>query len=107
MQAKMEELENYFRNKVWNFAEVNPGGPGDESRIVSTRWVLTWKVTENGPKAKARLVLRGHQYPDLIGLEKSAPTAGRPGKVFLMLVVQNLDWLMFVGRSSSFSTCAC
>ncbi|CAJ1358550.1 unnamed protein product [Effrenium voratum] len=94
VMAKMEELENYFRNKVWNFAEVSPG---DESRIVSTRWVLTWKVTENGPKAKARLVLRGYQDPDLIGLEKSAPTAGRLGKVFLMLFVQNLDWLMFVG----------
>ena len=94
MQAKMEEHEDYFRNKVWNFAEVNPG---DESRIVSTRWVLIWKVTENGPKAKARLVLRGYQDPDLIGLEKSAPTAGRLGKVFLMLFVQNLDWLMFVG----------
>ena len=33
MEAKMKELE-------WTFAEVNPG---DESRIVSSRWVLTWK----------------------------------------------------------------
>ncbi|CAJ1369328.1 unnamed protein product, partial [Effrenium voratum] len=40
MEAKKAELENYFRNQVWNFAEVNPG---DESRIVSARWVLTWK----------------------------------------------------------------
>ncbi|CAJ1379598.1 unnamed protein product, partial [Effrenium voratum] len=37
MEAK--KAENYFRNQVWNFAEVNPG---DESRIVSARWVLTW-----------------------------------------------------------------
>ena len=81
MQAKMEELENYFHNKVWNFAEVNPG---DEPRIVSTRWVLTWKVTENGPKAKARLVLRGYQDPDRRNQRR------RQG-----------DW----GRSSSCSLC--
>ena len=34
MEAKKAELENYFRNQVWNFAEVSPG---DESRGSSLR----------------------------------------------------------------------
>ena len=86
MEAKKAELENYFRNQVWNFAEVNPG-------VVSARWVLTWKETEGGgPRAKARLVLRGFEDPDLLYLDKASPTAGRLGKNFLLLIVQNNHW---------------
>ncbi|CAJ1372215.1 unnamed protein product [Effrenium voratum] len=95
MEAKKAELENYFRNQVWNFAEVNPG---DESRIVSARWVLTWKETEGGgPRAKARLVLRGFEDPDLLYFDKASPTAGRLGKNFLLLIVQNNRWHLYVG----------
>ena len=38
------------------------------SRIMASRWILTWKEDPNAPngkKAKARLVVKGFQDPDI------------------------------------------
>ena len=98
MQAKMKELQTYFGNHVWEFA--NPDFvEKNRARIVTARWVLTWKWDEENlrPKAKARLVLRGFEDPDLFGLEKSAPTAGRIGKLTLMTYAALHDWKVICG----------
>ena len=53
------------------------------------RWVLTWKYTEGGDrKAKARLVILGHQHPDLTSVPTTAPTAPTLGKMSRHLLLQ-------------------
>ena len=56
--AKVKELTSYFNNKVWDFVEMSKVKP---ERVVTARWVLTWKKDEETGqvKAKARLVLEG------------------------------------------------
>ena len=74
IEAKVEELNSYFKNAVWTFAEPGAHGTG---RVTTARWVLTWKRVDEGNdsnpryKAKARLVLRGFQDPDLAHLDKA------------------------------------
>ena len=96
VQAKRTELESYFSNQVWQFAE---DGENRAGRTVSARWVLSWKEPENGgpPKAKARLVLRGFEDPDLMNIEKASPTATRQSKMLLLAFAGNWQWVVFCG----------
>ena len=98
IQAKMKELQTYFGNHVWEFADPN-FVERNKARVITARWVLTWKWDEENqrPKAKARLVLRGFEGPDLFGLEKSAPTAGRIGKLTLMDFATINGWQVICG----------
>ena len=98
IQAKMKELQTYFGNHVWEFADPDFVGR-NKARVITARWVLTWKWDEENqrPKAKARLVLRGFEDPDLFGLEKSAPTAGRIGKLTLMDFATIHGWQVVCG----------
>ena len=46
------------------------------SRIMSSRWVLTWKenpTSNDGRKAKARLVVRGCEDPELDSVTAIVP----------------------------------
>lgn len=54
------------------------------SRILSSRWILTWKQDLQSPlgkKAKARLVVKGFQDPDIGILNSDSPTLTRPQNV--------------------------
>ena len=54
-------------------------------RLLRMRWVLTWKHTEGGDrKAKARLVILGHQHPDLTSVPTAAPTLGNMSRHLLL-----------------------
>ena len=53
--AKEVELENWSKFGVYE--EI----PKDNQRLMSTRWVVTEKMTENGRITKARLVVRGFE----------------------------------------------
>ena len=47
-------------------------------RLLTMRWVLTWKYTEGGDrKAKARLVILEYQHPELTSVPTAAPTLGK------------------------------
>lgn len=96
VEAKVKELTSYFSNKVWDFVELSEVKPG---RVVTARWVLTWKkVQETGQvKAKARLVLKGFQDPDLLSMDKTAPTASKNSKMVLLNMVPNMGWTIFCG----------
>lgn len=98
IRAKMKELQTYFGNHVWEFADPD-FMEENNARVITARWVLTWEWDEEnqGPKAKARLVLRGFEDPDLFGLEKSAPTAGRIGKLTLMDFARINGWQVVCG----------
>ena len=96
VEAKKKELESYFQNAVWQFTDLEqePGG-----RMVTARWVLSWKNDEDGgpPRAKARLVLRGFEDPDLGDLEKSSPTATRQSKLLLLAYSASEGWTLYGG----------
>ena len=47
MQAKIKELENFFKNETGL----------DPDRILKAHFILTWKKNEDGtPRAKAKLI---------------------------------------------------
>ncbi|CAE7354048.1 GIP [Symbiodinium microadriaticum] len=97
MEAKRRELTSYFSNSVWEFTELEEG---DRDRVVTARWVLTWKEPENPnevPRAKARLVLRGFQDPDLFSIDKASPTATRQSKMMLLCISPVLGWTLYCG----------
>ncbi|CAK0809833.1 unnamed protein product [Prorocentrum cordatum] len=52
-------------------------------RLMRLRWLLTWKIDPaepGGHRAKARLVIRRFQNPDLTTEESYAPTATRTAR---------------------------
>lgn len=97
VKAKQKELSSFFSNQVWEFASPNDAQKSHD-RTITARWVLTWKTDPQGlPMAKARLVLRGFQDPDLLHLEKASPTAARLGKMVLLSLAALLNWRTFCG----------
>ena len=65
------------------------------SRIMSSRWVLTWKMddkVQGGQKAKARLVVRGYQDPELHQVDTDSPTLSRDARMILLQVVSSSHW---------------
>ena len=94
--AKVKELTSYFSNKVWDFVEMSKVKP---ERVVTARWVLTWKKDEETGqvKAKARLVLKGFQDPDLLAMDKTAPKASKNSKMLLLTMAPNLGWTILCG----------
>ena len=97
IQAKQKELQSFFSNHVWEFTEL---GAKHGNRIVTARWVLTWKPPEEGSlqrRAKARLVLRGYEDPDVFDLNKTSPTANKNSKMVLLAMVPTFGWTLFCG----------
>eukprot|EP00435_Cladocopium_sp_Y103_P029592 s669_g7.t1 len=95
--AKAKELTQFFQNEVWEFADNMT--EGDKKRIITARWVLTWKVDEETglPRAKARLVLRGFEDPDLTKIKTTSPTAGRTARQIFLTIAGNNMWILVVG----------
>lgn len=94
--AKIKELKSFFTNQVWEFAGEKDSK--DTDRVVTARWVLTWKkVDDSKYQAKARLVLRGFQDPDLFNLDKASPTAARLGKLTLLSLAAVEGWQISCG----------
>ena len=96
-QAKAKELTQFFQNEVWEFADNLT--QGDLKRTITARWVLTWKTDEETglPKAKARLVLRGFEDPDLTKMKTASPAAGRTARQIFLTIAGNNMWLLIVG----------
>ena len=46
-------------------------------------------------KAKARLVLRGFQDPDILSMKTAAPTAGRTARTFLLMCTVWCNWSLY------------
>ena len=65
------------------------------SRIMSSRWILTWKRDDNAPggqKAKARLVVRGFQDPEVGQIDTESPTLSRDSRMLLFQTVSSKGW---------------
>jgi hypothetical protein len=64
-------------------------------RIMSSRWILTWKEDLNAPsgrKAKARLVVKGFQDPDIGTLNSDSPTLTRDARMLLLQTIASKRW---------------
>ena len=71
-EANKTELDQWMHHSVYSIASRS-GVP--KHRIMTMRWVLIWKIVpgQDDRKAKARLVVRGFQDPDLQVLGAEAP----------------------------------
>ena len=62
---------------------------------MSSRWILTWKedpTSEDGRKAKARLVVRGYEDPELDSVNTDSPTLSRDARMLLIQTVSSHKW---------------
>ena len=65
------------------------------SRIMSSKWVLTWKEDQTSPtgrKPKARLVIRGFQDPEVGIVSTESPTLSRDGRMMILQTVSSNHW---------------
>lgn len=64
-------------------------------RIMSSKWVLTWKEDASQPsgrKPKARLVIRGFQDPEVGLASTESPTLSRDGRTLILQTISSLHW---------------
>ena len=64
---------------------------------MSSRWILTWKddpSSTTGRKAKARLVVKGFQDPDIGTLCSDSPTMTRDSRMLLLQTVSSMQWMI-------------
>jgi len=96
--AKNKELDQWVSNEVFRIVR-KAGVP--QSRIMSMRWVLTWKAVDDDPKqtrkAKARLVVKGFTDPDLITLRAESPTLSRLSKHWILQTAASKHWTITKG----------
>lgn len=85
--AKGKEIDSYIEHvavDIYNLHGV------DKDRILGMRWVLVWKPitdesgTLTGRKAKARLIIKGFQDPDLLHISRDSPTLSTLGRNLLL-----------------------
>ena len=80
-EAKDKEVDKWISNSVFKIVR-RVGVP--LKRIVSMRWILTWKQSLEGTKAKPRLVAKGFVDPDLLTISAEAPTLSKIGRRCLL-----------------------
>eukprot|EP00435_Cladocopium_sp_Y103_P067582 s130_g30.t1 len=90
--AKKKELKCWLdTNTVRSImkSKVHP------SRILGSRWILTWKVcndSPNGYKPKARLVVKGYMDPQIGEIQSDSPTLSRDARMVLLQTVSSMKW---------------
>ena len=82
--AQHKEMDQWISNDVISVCR-RAGIP--KERVMTMRWVHTWKVDENTgeAKAKARLVVKGFTDPDLTEIRSESPT---PSRLSTQLILQ-------------------
>ena len=91
-QAKAKELSCWLETSAVRKILRHKISP---NRIMTSRWILTWKpdaTLPNGRKAKARLVVRGYQDPELDQVSTESPTLSRDARMLLLQVISSSGW---------------
>ena len=87
-----KEWQSWLENKVTTIAKSKGIPP---SRIIGSRWVLTWKKSSDpdvqGVTPKARLVLVGFQDPGLGTIATDSPTLRKESK-HIILICASKKW---------------
>ena len=92
--AKKSEWSQWISNDV---VELIFRRGIDPKRVISSRWVLTWKPVDEDPgvKAKARLVIRGFRDPDLGQFSTASPTLSRQGRHAILCLAAHYKYRAF------------
>ena len=93
-QAKQKELKCWLDTNTVKAIVRDRIHP---SRILASRWILTWKEDQtqpSGKKPKARLVVKGFQDPDLDGLCTDSPTLTRDSRMLLLQTISSMQWIV-------------
>ena len=92
--AKQKEIKAWVDHKtVCRLAK----GTLSDSQIMRCRWIFTWKPPAPGTteeRAKARLVIRGFEDPQLSTIASDAPTLTKDGKQLILQQVASRGWTM-------------
>ena len=91
-QAKAKELSCWLETSAVRKILRHKISP---NRIMTSRWILTWKpdaTLPNGRKAKARLVVRGYQDPELDQVSTESPALSRDARMLLLQVISSSGW---------------
>ena len=99
-QAMKKELDSFMSNDAVRVCEA-AGIPRE--RVLGMRWIYTWKQVEDpegkpiGRKAKARLILKGFQDPDLLTVDRQAPTMSTLGRNAILSLAARKRFKVFLG----------
>ena len=89
--AKDVEVKNFISAKA--FEALPEHLRPDRSQAVGMRWILTWKVRDDGStKAKARAVLLGYQDPSYEHRATTAPVMTRQSRQLLLHIAASKKW---------------
>ena len=91
-QAKKKELKCWIETNTVEPLLRNKIHP---TRIMTSKWVLTWKEDHTSPtgrKPKARLLIRVFQDPDVGVVSTESPTLSRDGRMMIFQAVSSLKW---------------
>ena len=91
-EAKRKELKCWIETSTVEPLLRNKIHP---SRIMTSKWVLTWKEDHQSPggrKPKARLVIRGFQDPEVGLVSTESPTLSRDGRMMVLQTVSSKHW---------------
>ena len=98
-EAKSVEVKNFLAARA--FEALPPEYRPDRSQAVGMRWVLTWKLKDDGSrKPKARAVLLGYQDPSYEHRSTTAPVMTRQTRQLLLQVAANRRWSVYKGDVS-------
>ena len=94
--AMRKEWQSWLENKVTTIVK-SQGLP--KSRIIGSRWVLTWKKSsdpdDRSLSPKARLVLVGFQDPDLGRIATDSPTLRKESKHIILSICASKGWVIW------------
>ncbi|CAE7480558.1 RE1 [Symbiodinium sp. CCMP2592] len=95
-EAKNAEVRNFISAKA--FEALPRHLQPDRSQAVGMRWILTWKVKDDGGvKAKARAVLLGYQDPQYEFRSTAAPVMTRQTRQLFLQLSANNRWAIQKG----------
>ena len=98
-EAKSIEVRNFVAAKA--FEALPPDVRPSRDQAVGMRWILTWKVREDGSKkAKARAVLLGYQDPAYEHRATTAPVTTRQTRQFQLHLSAQRGWHLQKGDVS-------
>ncbi|CAE7239120.1 RE1 [Symbiodinium sp. CCMP2592] len=94
--AMRKEWQSWLENKVTTIVK-GKGIP--KSRVIGSRWVLTWKKSSDPDdktlSPKARLVLVGFQDPDLGRIATDSPTLRKESKHIILSICASKGWVIW------------
>ena len=83
-QAKLAELENWRRNRVYEVVLFN------HQEYIFTKWVITEKAVQGGKKLKVPLVVRG--FEERAEIQTDPPTCSKECQRLILTIMASRGW---------------